>query len=57
MRKLRILIAVMAGSSFVLGSCVTSQQLTEFGTSQFVLAVSSLVGQLVTTAIQGQSQG
>ncbi|QOJ15634.1 MAG: hypothetical protein HRU75_13725 [Planctomycetia bacterium] len=55
MRKLHVLSILSSGGLLVLGSCATSQQLIEFGRSQVVLAVSSLVGQIVTLAVQASA--
>lgn len=56
-RKFRVLAALTTGCGLVLGGCFTSQQLIEFGRSEAVLGLSSVLGQLITTLLQSQTTG
>lgn len=51
-RKVTRLAAVASCSVMLFGSCVTSGQLTGFGQSQVISAISTFIGQVVTIAVR-----
>lgn len=55
-RRFRVLCAVAGASTILFGGCVSTPQFSEFLRTQSILFFSTIVGQVVTTSIQGGVQ-